>query len=157
MSEVISQKPVRFLSKLREVLSRPDEYGHSITWVRDGKAIQIPDEERFPNSGLKKAFPYTNFKSFIRQLNVYGFKKTMRNLNERIYCHPQFNKHQPELTDMIKRKPRKKKLQHFKETSRPRLPSIYQVLEVIRHVQPNPFVPKVRRKKVGSNRGIESN
>ena len=140
LMSALSQQPARFLSKLREILSKPDQYGDCITWVQDGKAIEILDEKEFANSVLLENFQYANFKSFIRQLNVYGFRKTRRNLNERIYYNPHFNKHQPELTALIKRKPRNRRFEFLPrfehnslpEPNMPQLPSIHQLLENLR-------------------------
>ena len=147
---VPSQKPSRFLSKLRELLSRPDDYGHCIRWVHDGQAIEILDEKEFANSVLLETFLYSNFNSFIRQLNVYGFRKTRRNLNERVYYHPQFIQHRPELAKMIKRKCRRKRYQSNlpdtqntvpKPSMQQRLPSIHQLLSNLRSRSPkNRFV-----------------
>ena len=116
---------MNFLTRLRQVLSNPDENDNCIVWVHDGRAIQIINEKK-----LLKVFPYCNFNAFVRQLNLYGFQKTQRNLNERIYFHPLYRQHQPELATRIKRKPRRQRLQV--ESNMPYLPSIKQVLKSLR-------------------------
>lgn len=64
-----------------------DGYDHLISWVSDGKAFKIhidgsleKDDEKAIVDVLKKTFNQTRFKSFLRQLQLYGF--------ERIYKGP---------------------------------------------------------------------
>ena len=131
-----TEPPSRFLKTLRELLSQPEKYDRCIKWVHSGLAIQIPDEKEFAKTVMVEVFRYSNFTSFIRQLNVYGFKKTQRKLEERIYYHPQFNKHQPELAALIKRKPRRRHYlaEHTAPPRIPRLPSLNDVLTNLRRM-----------------------
>ena len=107
--------PATFLDKLRQILQQPERYGGCIAWVNDGYAVEIKDEDDFSKGPLLDFFEHTNFHSFIRQLNLYGFRKTQRKLNERIYKHEKFNQHEPELAKDICRKRRRTKAQRLNE------------------------------------------
>ena len=67
---------VAFISKLYELVNTPetDEY---IYWSKefDKKAIVIPDPVEFSKTILPKYFKHSNICSFVRQLNIYGFRK----------------------------------------------------------------------------------
>ena len=100
--------PATFLSKLRTILSDTERHGDCISWCMEGCGIQILDEDKFTRTALWEYYEHTSFVSFVRQLNVYGFKKTRRTLEERVYYHPKFNIHEPHLETSIRRKPRRR-------------------------------------------------
>lgn len=142
-------KTARFLVQLRELLENHEKYGQYINWVHDGKAIQITREKEFAATVLMEMFHYSNFNSFVRQLNIYGFRKTQRKLDERIYYHPRFLRSQPSLAAAIKRKRRREQeplalafpiqrggalaFDQPPNTNLPRLPSLREVLDRLRH------------------------
>ena len=74
--------------------------------------------EEFTNMVLPKYFKHKNLPSFIRQLNMYGFTKTVMDSNVHDFCHPYFRKDRKELLAKIKRKPssdsKKKDLEEHK-------------------------------------------
>lgn len=137
----------RFLLRLRQLLDNPEKYGDNVKWVHNGRAIQITNEKEFANTVLPQVFNYSNFNSFVRKLNVYGFRKTQRKLHERIYYHPQFIRDDPNLASAIRRSKRRDKeiltsalpisrgetLMETREPAIPRLPSLQEVLKNIRH------------------------
>ena len=55
---------------------------------------------------MPKYFRHQNLSSFIRQLNIYDFKKISneKDPDEHIYTHVFFHKNKPELLKNIKRK-----------------------------------------------------
>lgn len=62
-----------FLNKTFAMLktSKPD----IATWAEDGLSFYIIDQARFVDSVIPQYFKHSNFSSFVRQLNFYGFRK----------------------------------------------------------------------------------
>lgn len=62
-----------FLNKTFAMLktSKPD----IATWAEDGLSFYIIDQARFVESVIPQYFKHSNFSSFVRQLNFYGFRK----------------------------------------------------------------------------------
>ncbi|XP_027698479.1 heat shock factor protein 3-like isoform X2 [Vombatus ursinus] len=48
-----------------------------IAWSRNGQSFGILDEQKFCKELLPKYFKHNNLSSFIRQLNMYGFRKVV--------------------------------------------------------------------------------
>ncbi|KDQ11073.1 hypothetical protein BOTBODRAFT_114868 [Botryobasidium botryosum FD-172 SS1] len=46
-----------------------------IYWAPDGKSFFVSNQEYFSRELLPKSFRHKNFASFVRQLNMYGFRK----------------------------------------------------------------------------------
>lgn len=46
-----------------------------IHWSRNGESIIVPNREKFVQEVLPKYFKHSNFASFVRQLNMYGWHK----------------------------------------------------------------------------------
>ena len=74
----------------------------------------VLDQERLAREIFGKWFKHQNFSTFVRQLNLYGFRKIsalqqgllrMDNEHETIqFAHPQFRRGQPDLLTLIHRK-----------------------------------------------------
>jgi len=79
-----------------------------IEWSSTGRAFRICDTSLFATRLLPKYFRTTNFSSFQRNLNLYGFFKTRRGPDANLYSHPSFIKGAPfllsELVKCTKRK-----------------------------------------------------
>ncbi|CAI9581871.1 unnamed protein product [Staurois parvus] len=98
--------------KLWALLEDPSN-GDVITWSWDGQNFCILDDQRFSKEILPKYFKHNNLSSFIRQLNMYGFRKVlslesglMRSEHSAAieFQHPFFKKGGVELLENIKRK-----------------------------------------------------
>ena len=82
----------KFINVLVQILNIND-YSHIISWSNDGKLIDINNVEEFRNIIIFKYFKYTNLSNFIRQLNLYSFKKVVLKKSKIIsYYHPLFSK-----------------------------------------------------------------
>ncbi|KAM8898052.1 heat shock factor protein 5 isoform 2-T2 [Spinachia spinachia] len=119
-----SINPNNFPAKLWRLVNNP--VNEAIRWDREGIVIVI-DQHLFEEQILspsnsssssstaldnKDAFKTTNFSSFVRQLNLYGFKKTDANVRD--CCHtdqvqfhyfynPNFKRNHPELVASLRR------------------------------------------------------
>ncbi|CAA0811516.1 Heat stress transcription factor A-8 [Striga hermonthica] len=63
-----------FLVKCYEMVSDESTDG-LISWSESSDSFIIWDESRFSSQLLPKYFKHSNFSSFVRQLNIYGFRK----------------------------------------------------------------------------------
>ncbi|KAI0780561.1 hypothetical protein BD413DRAFT_462499 [Trametes elegans] len=103
----------RFLLKLYEIINDPTNE-ELIKWSESGDSFYIYHQERFAKEVLGKWFKHQNFSSFVRQLNLYGFRKItalqqgllrMENDVETTqFAHPYFHRGQPDLLALIQRK-----------------------------------------------------
>ncbi|XP_075059106.1 heat shock factor protein 2-like isoform X1 [Mixophyes fleayi] len=101
-----------FLSKLWTLVEDSDT-NEFITWSQNGQSFLVLDEQRFAKEILPKYFKHNNMASFVRQLNMYGFRKVVHvdsgiMKQERDgpveFQHPFFMQGQDELLENIKRK-----------------------------------------------------
>ncbi|KAG7282573.1 hypothetical protein CRUP_018692 [Coryphaenoides rupestris] len=101
-----------FLTKLWTLVEDEDT-NELICWSQEGNSFLVLDEQRFAKEILPKFFKHNNMASFIRQLNMYGFRKVMHIdtgvvKQERDgpveFQHPYFKHGQDDLLENIKRK-----------------------------------------------------
>lgn len=80
-----------FLIKLFDILSKA---GHEqyISWARDGNTVLVSDPDGFAGHVLPKYFKHSNFRSFMRQLNIYGFAWSCSDAiaGSIVFHHPSF-------------------------------------------------------------------
>ena len=69
-----SNKRPAFVIKLWQMMN-DDSNSKYIRWVDPGDVIQVFDREQFMKEVLPKYFKHNNFASFVRQLNMYGWRK----------------------------------------------------------------------------------
>ena len=55
-------------------------FSEVVSWLADGKAFRIHDETAFVNTTMKMFFKQSKFKSFTRQLYIYGFLRVLSGL-----------------------------------------------------------------------------
>ncbi|XP_066496209.1 heat shock factor protein 3-like [Tiliqua scincoides] len=113
MAAVTGATPVPgFLAKLWALV---EDAGSDpvICWSRNGQNFCILDEQRFAKELLPKYFKHNNLSSFIRQLNIYGFRKVIALENGMMtaeknsaieFQHPFFKRGKANLLANIKRK-----------------------------------------------------
>lgn len=91
----------KFLRVLLEILSNKS-YSSIITWSDNGKSFTIIDIYKFTDTILSEHFKYTQLSNFIRQLNIYNFKKK-RNQGH-TYFNPHFHRDDLSRIHLIERK-----------------------------------------------------
>ncbi|PWA37802.1 Heat shock factor (HSF)-type, DNA-binding [Artemisia annua] len=66
--------PPPFLTKIFDMVEDPTS-DEVVSWSKTRNSFVVWDSYRFSTALLPKYFKHSNFSSFIRQLNTYGFKK----------------------------------------------------------------------------------
>ncbi|XP_062501512.1 heat shock factor protein-like isoform X2 [Corticium candelabrum] len=101
-----------FLLKLWRMVDEPS-CDDLISWSTEGNSFIVYDQAELSKEILPKFFKHGNFASFVRQLNMYGFRKIIRadqgslksaekeNLE---FCNPNFKKNNFSLIVNMKRK-----------------------------------------------------
>ncbi|KAM6899974.1 heat shock factor protein 1 [Xenentodon cancila] len=101
-----------FLTKLWTLVEDP-ETDQLICWSPSGTSFHVFDQGRFSKEVLPKFFKHNNMASFIRQLNMYGFRKVVHieqggllkpERDDTEFQHPFFIRGQERLLENIKRK-----------------------------------------------------
>ncbi|KAI8374277.1 HSF-type DNA-binding-domain-containing protein [Radiomyces spectabilis] len=108
-----SKKSVRtFISKLYSMIES-GRHQHLIAWNPTGTSFFVFNATQFAQEVLPEHFKHSNFSSFVRLLNMYGFHKInksprgQRGINENEiweFSHPKFQRGRPDLLKDIKRK-----------------------------------------------------
>ena len=93
-----------------------------VTWCENGLAFIVRDLNRFCEEVLPAHFCHNKWASFIRQLNLYGFRRITQGQSSGAYWHKFFQKGEPHLLRGIKRSRRQgsgaKKKQQQEEAER---------------------------------------
>uniref|UniRef100_A0A672KB49 HSF-type DNA-binding domain-containing protein n=1 Tax=Sinocyclocheilus grahami TaxID=75366 RepID=A0A672KB49_SINGR len=101
-----------FLTKLWTLVEDPDT-DPLICWSPSGNSFHVFDQSRFSKEVLPKYFKHNNMASFVRQLNMYGFRKVVHieqgglvkpEKDDTEFQHPYFIRGQEHLLENIKRK-----------------------------------------------------
>ena len=108
-----SQKPrdiPLFVLKLVNLL-QTEEYHQYVDWGEKGESFVVKDRENFSKIVLPHYFKHNKFSSFVRQLNLYGFRKVtnvshglLLNDEKDEFRHMFFVKNKLNLLHLIKRK-----------------------------------------------------
>jgi hypothetical protein len=85
-----------------EVLSRGD-LDEIISFMPHGRSFRVKDIKRCEKEVLPRFFKQTQHHSFIRQLNLWGFKRITRGRDEGSYYHEMFLRGRPNLALMLRR------------------------------------------------------
>ncbi|KAJ7512658.1 HSF-type DNA-binding-domain-containing protein [Mycena galericulata] len=103
-----------FIKKLYKLLS-DESVQNVIAWAPQRDRFVVKDIDEFRTSILPRLFKHSNFASFIRQLNKYGFRK-VKNIEDEdswTFQHPDFHANRRHALDNIRRRvsvPRKSSL-----------------------------------------------
>lgn len=99
-----SRGSLKFPQKLWNIVE--DESESSVSWTPGGETILIDFpvfQQRFLNK-RSTIFKTTNMASFIRQLNLYGFRKVNNQTEIHEYRHPAFKRGRPDLLKGVTRR-----------------------------------------------------
>ncbi|XP_059523791.1 heat shock factor protein 4 isoform X1 [Myotis daubentonii] len=101
-----------FLGKLWALVGDPST-DHLIRWSPSGTSFLVNDQSRFAKEVLPQYFKHSNMASFVRQLNMYGFRKVvsieqgglLRPERDHVeFQHPSFVRGREQLLDRVRRK-----------------------------------------------------
>uniref|UniRef100_A0A2P2JFG9 Heat stress transcription factor B-3-like n=1 Tax=Rhizophora mucronata TaxID=61149 RepID=A0A2P2JFG9_RHIMU len=96
-----------------------------ISWNGDGKGFVIWQTAEFARDLLPTLFKHSNFSSFVRQLNTYGFRKVATSRWE--FCNDMFRKGEREMLCQIRRR---KAWSSSKQQNNPAPPTHHQATPV---------------------------
>ena len=68
-----------------------------VSWRANGKAFRVNDTDEFDRTILRRYFRQSKYKSFLRQLHIYGFNRIVKGKDKGSYYHELFVRHQPNL------------------------------------------------------------
>ncbi len=96
---------VSFPSKLYKCLVDAEQkrFSSVISWQQDGMSFKVHNQERFVKDILPLYFGAIKFKSWQRQLNLYGFTRVQKGLTRGSYTHDHFVRGQRSLSLEISR------------------------------------------------------
>ena len=93
---------LNFIEKLWQLVN--DKCSASfVTWTPHGSII-VMRLDQFSSQVLPKYFKHSNYASFVRQLNLYGFRKTSHEDDSCEYSHPIFRRGNEHMFKEIRRK-----------------------------------------------------
>ena len=104
-TETVISNMAPFLTKLFQIVSN-ESTERCISWTMKGDSFVISDPDTFAKDILPTYFKHNNIRSFIRQLNTYGFRKrtNISSTDEHLeFFHEKFRRDQPALLMQIKR------------------------------------------------------
>ncbi|CAD8172686.1 unnamed protein product [Paramecium octaurelia] len=82
------KKSPKFLDKLFDLLE--SEQYRFLRWSDDGTSFEVCDIKKLEKQILRVFYKQKSFASFIRQLNLYGFKRTKIRRNINVFAHRYF-------------------------------------------------------------------
>ncbi|KAI9321717.1 HSF-type DNA-binding-domain-containing protein [Dichotomocladium elegans] len=103
------QHPTAFITKLWDMINDPLT-DNLIRWStgRNTSTVHIQDVSNFSQNILPQYFSHSNWPSFVRQLNIYGFRRIRdeetRSTDQYQFSHEYFQPHQRSNLHLIKRR-----------------------------------------------------
>lgn len=93
-------QPDKFLSMLMDVLSSTSMES-VITWLPEGNAFIVLNEEEFAKYVLPSFFEIIKFEYFVKKLYRWGFKQLNLGSNNKVFYHEYFSRDYPNLSCKI--------------------------------------------------------
>jgi hypothetical protein len=112
--KALIHKEFQFPWKLHEMLDKSaiDAFEHIVSWQPGELCFKVHDPTKFVQGVMPRFFKQTKYKSFQRQLNLYGFVRIDEGPNKGAYRHKCFLKGRKDLlNNMSRQKIRNEKLQ----------------------------------------------
>ena len=92
-----------FPAKLHHILSQPD-LAHIVTWLPHGRSWRLVDRQAFLTQVMPNYFSHSNYASFARQVNGWGFKRMSRKgMDYGSYYHELFLRGMPHVAKRMRR------------------------------------------------------
>lgn len=97
--------PPQFPFRLHKMLDHAEHDGfqHIVSWLPDGKSFQIHDQECLLPILRRYGFKQNKWKSFLRQLQNYGFRRELKGPLKGMCSHAFFIRGNPDLCHNMKR------------------------------------------------------
>mmetsp|Transcript_34511 Transcript_34511/g.81353 ORF Transcript_34511/g.81353 Transcript_34511/m.81353 type:complete len:284 (-) Transcript_34511:56-907(-) len=101
-----SNSTLLFPWKLHDMLhvSMMEAKEHIVSWLPDGTAFKVHNSDAFVAEILPMFFKQTKYKSFQRQLNLWGFERIQHGPDKGAYYHENFLCHKPSLCRYLTRR-----------------------------------------------------
>jgi len=95
----------KFPYQLHRLLEQADTegYAHIISWLPGNKAFKVHKKKEFAEKVLPKHFQTSTYKSFQRNLNLWGFDTVSKGPKKGECTHPQFLRDEPEKCSFMTR------------------------------------------------------
>ncbi|CAD8151055.1 unnamed protein product [Paramecium pentaurelia] len=91
-----------FILKTYQMLEEPKN-SNIVSWTAQGTAFIVYNQQQMEKQVLQNFFKHSNYSSFVRQLNLYNFKKVRSNEGQ-IFKHKCFRKGMKSMLQFIKRR-----------------------------------------------------
>jgi hypothetical protein len=91
--------------RLHAMLEDAEKMGFQdvVAWQDGANSFKVMQSGPFSNTIMKNYFNQTKYKSFQRQLNMYGFRRIHSGVKRGGYAHQYFKRGTPELCNLIMR------------------------------------------------------
>ena len=100
-----ARSPAKFPLRLFQLLddAKNERFEHIVSWLPSGKAFKVHNSHAFEEHIISRYFRQTRYKSFQRQLNLYGFQRIQSGEDTGAYFHCLFIRNNFHLLCLINR------------------------------------------------------
>lgn len=108
-NKMINDKRYNAMSFPRKLHAMLEDAGEQnmegiVSWQPSGKSFKVLQPKRFADEIMQKYFNQSKYKSFQRQLNIYGFRRIHHGPNMGGYQHKHFVRHSLDECDQVVRR-----------------------------------------------------